>query len=288
MVKRMLLATAALLATLPGFAYQISSLNDVGEMADQASLVFRGEVIDVDYRDSRATKTDAALPHTFVTFRVTEVLHGVAPGETITLRFLGGRGASGRVMFVSGQPMFDVGDEDVLFVKDNGTEECPLVACGNGRIRMIDGMAYSDDGRSLRRAPDGSIRRGKSEALDAVDSFRIGDQMYRRKRGGDRTMDEGGGAPPATLAPAGEHLDGQALTAELTDRIHNRIPNDPYGLNKRARSVNPNAAFDKRASSPTALPEPVTSRKLMRITNPADQAEMNAVQRSRGNPVLSR
>lgn len=286
-MTRMLLVAAAMIAALPSLAYQISRVNELGEMAEAANLVFRGEVVDVQYRDSQATKAQGALPHTFVTFNVREVLHGSNPGETLTLRFLGGRNPSGQVLFISGQPMFDIGDEDILFVEGNGTNECPLVGCSNGRIRMIEGMAYTDDGKSLRRSKAGTIVQGRTEALAAVDSFTIGEQTYHRRHGDTATMDEGtNGGPLRRVSKTDVHLDTQALTGTITNKIRSRLPNDPYGARKRVRTVDINRSFVKQASAPTALPEPVMNKRAIRATNEQERAELRALKRNGGNPVL--
>ena len=285
-MKRILIAAAALVAALPGLAYQIAKPQAFDKMAESANLVFRGEVIKLAYRDSTGTKDQGPVPHTFVTFKVREVLHGNVSGDTLTLRFLGGRNAAGQVLFVSGQPMFDIGDEDVLFVKGNGTAECPLIGCSNGRIRMINGMAYTDNGKSLRRDANGALTHGRVEELDAVNSFRIGEQLYQRKRGGNRSMDDQDHAPQQQF-DRGAHLDAQAFTSDLTERLRARLPQDPFGARKQARSADINRAFVKAPAQPIALKEPARD-VLPRARTRAERIEQDALIRNNGNPVIDR
>src|SRR5262245_51085667 len=63
----------------------------LAKMTGQADLVFRGVVVRVEYALSSPSEPgEPALPHTFVTYRVDEVLHGKVSGPSLTLRFLGG------------------------------------------------------------------------------------------------------------------------------------------------------------------------------------------------------
>ena len=91
MKKKLLFATAGTLIAVQAFAYQPSGNYDMRKMSEEANLVFRGTVVEVDYRESRAKGAARSLPHTFVTFEVEEVLHGDLNRRQFTLRFLGGK-----------------------------------------------------------------------------------------------------------------------------------------------------------------------------------------------------
>lgn len=71
---------------------------------------------------------------TFVTFKVDDALKG-DPGSSYTIRMLGGT-VDGRTMEVTDAPKFAVGDHDVLFVENNGSQFIPLVGIQHGRFRI--------------------------------------------------------------------------------------------------------------------------------------------------------
>src|SRR5262245_43894094 len=118
----------------------------IQQLVKEAELIFEGVVTAVEYRVSDvATPDHVALPHTFVTFEIAQTLKGGAvPAHSITLRFQGGPDGKGNAMMVSGVPLFDVGNRDVLFVRGNGAELCPLVGWDQGRFRVIGDSVYTD------------------------------------------------------------------------------------------------------------------------------------------------
>ena len=73
------------------------------------------------------------MPYTFVTYKVTKVMQGSA-GRSLTLRFAGGADGRGGFVDVTGVPTFEVGDDDILFVKGNGSDGCPA---GRMRVRSL-------------------------------------------------------------------------------------------------------------------------------------------------------
>lgn len=134
------------------------------QLLEQADLVFAGVVVSVETRSSSVLESgDVVLPHSFVTFRIEELVKGKSSaGDTITLRFLGGHDDSGRVLTVAGIPHFEIGDRDVLFVQKNGERMCPLLGWDHGRVRLVNGEVYDALGQELWLAPDGNFVRGPS------------------------------------------------------------------------------------------------------------------------------
>jgi hypothetical protein len=134
----------------------------LGRLAADAELVFRGEVTAVRFRLSDGDpETHSRVPHSWITYRIDEIYRGTYQAPTITLRFMGGAtGIDGRVLRLSGMPMFKAGDIDLLFVRGNGASVCPLVACAAGRYRIAEGQVFSDGGRAVRLAADGRIASG--------------------------------------------------------------------------------------------------------------------------------
>ena len=143
-----------------------------------AELVFRGTVQSVQYRMSEPDPGQPqALPHTFVTFEVEEVMKGAVEGGTITLRFLGGSAGGDAFMLAAEQPLFDVGDRDILLVRDPLESECPLVGCAAGRFRFIDGLVVDEQGRRIQVRDDASLAVGPAMVLEDVDTHYMGDSM---------------------------------------------------------------------------------------------------------------
>src|SRR5207244_9004403 len=70
----------------------------------------------------------------YVPVRVEEAIKG-NPGASVTLRMLGGT-VGAETMEVADAPKFKVGDRDILFVENNGTQFVPLVGIMHGRFRV--------------------------------------------------------------------------------------------------------------------------------------------------------
>jgi hypothetical protein len=136
----------------------------------EADLVMHGTVRYIDYVMSEPSEeSPTALPHTFVTYRVQDVIKGKVTDDYITLRFIGGLDrATLRFLGMSEAPMFDVGDEDILFIKDNGSRQCPLVKGRQGRLRVIKQQVYTDGGREIALNSESKLSHGKSHRFFEV------------------------------------------------------------------------------------------------------------------------
>jgi len=102
------------------------------ELVNRAEVIFQGTVTDV-----RSQWTGEGAQHrieSYVTFRVEDAMKG-APGESYTLRMLGGT-VDGETMEVSDSPKFKIGDRDVIFVENNGSQFIPLVGIMHGRFHV--------------------------------------------------------------------------------------------------------------------------------------------------------
>src|SRR5262245_59646830 len=99
------------------------------ELVARASLIFRGEVIDL----RSEWQYDETGRHivTIVTFRVRSVLKG-AQSDTIRLEFLGGT-IGEETLRVADSPQFSIGDRDILFVHDRDRPVSPIVGSAPGR-----------------------------------------------------------------------------------------------------------------------------------------------------------
>ena len=128
-------------------AMEGNDLTDLESLVDQSSLIFVGYVVEVDYRMSQPrSKDEVSLPHTIVTYEIDETLYGEPVGDFFAMRFEGGSDGRGGFLHVSNVPLFQVGDEDLLFVSGNGEDGCPLVMCEWGRYRISNGDTYNTRG----------------------------------------------------------------------------------------------------------------------------------------------
>jgi hypothetical protein len=126
-----------LLALIPVLVQPVSATTVVpptfNELVSQAEVIVQAEV--TAKRCEFTPVGDGNVIHTYVTLTVLKQIKGVSPA-TIELRLLGGEiGNEG--MMVEGVPEFEVGDRDVLFIENNGSQYCPLVAVMHGRYPVV-------------------------------------------------------------------------------------------------------------------------------------------------------
>ena len=103
------------------------------ELVSRAQVIFEGEVTGLHSQWIGEGAQHRIV--TFVTFKVDDVLKGDA-GTTYSMRMLGGT-VDGRTMEVTDAPKFKVGDHDLLFVENNGSQFIPLVGIQHGRFRIL-------------------------------------------------------------------------------------------------------------------------------------------------------
>lgn len=102
------------------------------DLVSRAEMIIQGSVTDV-----RSEWTgEGAQRHimSYVTVKVEDAIKG-NPGASVTLRMLGGT-VGAETMQVSDAPKFKVGDRDILFVENNGTQFIPLVGIMHGRFKV--------------------------------------------------------------------------------------------------------------------------------------------------------
>ncbi|MDH5232492.1 MAG: hypothetical protein OEZ58_07580 [Gammaproteobacteria bacterium] len=252
MQKFIPLLAGGLLLAAQAQAHHVLNNFDIGEMAQQADSVFRGTVVDVSYASSNPVKGQGAIPHTFVTFTVDEVLHGTAETDrdnTYTLRFIGGQNNKG-VMWVDQLPKFNIGDEDILFVKGNGEAQCPLVECANGRFRIVDGMMHNEYGQAIVEDAKGRMTLGAVNERIKFAQHKIGKQTLQKRTHYVNGFDGKGNDVdiPRPEAAKVTMYDAGSFIANSHQQIHKKMPNDPLGVNKRAVNVNKTKAFELRMS----------------------------------------
>src|SRR3954471_23265600 len=102
------------------------------ELVTKAEMIFEGTVT-----GSRSEWTgEGSNRHivTYISFKIEDAIKG-APGSDYTIRMFGGT-VDGQTMEVSDAPRFKVGDRDILFVENNGTQFIPLVGIMHGRFHV--------------------------------------------------------------------------------------------------------------------------------------------------------
>lgn len=247
------------------------------QLASEAELVFEGEVVAVDYSMSDAGRGLDALPHTFVTYQIDRLFKGDSElGDLIVLRFQGGPvPGSDLAMMVAGMPTFDVGDRDVLFVRDNGRAIAPLVGWGQGRFRIVDGIVYSDEGRELSLNREDRFVFGAAQPLTEVLTHQMGDVELRF-------------AEPSqgrTFTPSTE---SRRMTAEEFARAIDRLiattnrPEELVALTPQP-SADPALPFRVAASSPMSAPAVQDAAPSLR--GEADAVEEQLVEERLRQPV---
>lgn len=184
----------AFLVTRPLSATTILPLTDQ-ELVKKTDLIFQGVVVRIDNRRSRfRTASEAAVPHTFVTFRVERILKGKHTGQSnlFTLRFLGGPdSAARRFMRVEGCPDFDIGERVVLFVRRNERSPCPIAGWSQGRFRIINGEIFSDTGREVWFSPAGLLAFGPEHNLREVRTHHRGGNIFAYRVDGGGSSEGG-------------------------------------------------------------------------------------------------
>lgn len=256
---------------------------DERTQAARADLVFVGTVADVRYGLSGEKDDAQRVPHTFVTYNVENVLHGEADGKQITLRFIGGRGDKARFLTVSGQPLFDLNDRDLLMVAENGISGCPLVDCSDGRYRLIQGKVFSEEGQAIELDAKGSLMRAGFFDLPEVMTHKVSQTTMRLVD----QFEQGEERVEFSKSAGGAHIDD----AQLIERVQNIA----RALGKATPGTFRSAAADKAFSvsfEVTAAPEVSAeavnadgaARSMARTAQ--ERAEEAAVRASGGNPAI--
>lgn len=213
---RFILGSLVALWSGAGFATSIPLPRTVSHAIGEADLVFHGQVIAIAYASSAPTHHEpTGIPHTFVTYRIHRVLHGDPRTDEVTLRFLGGYDRTDDTYLVASvAPQFDLGDEDVLFVRDNGRSGCPLVSNYGGRFRIVDGQVYSESGQAVVLEADGTIRTGGRYDLPEVLTTRVEGETFLSN------FDPEALPRPSDASSRDELVEGIALAARGVPRPH--------------------------------------------------------------------
>lgn len=265
-----------------------------------SDFAFQGVVTKVEYASS---SNQRPIPHTFVTFKVEKALKGSSQPDFVTLRFVGGTDGKGNFLTVSGVPLFDIGDRDIIFAKGNGEASCPLVKCGSGRLRVIENKVFTDDGKPLAINSKGVLFEGKPISLPEVLTNKIGDVTIK-----DIFVSEGGtevgnpnkldGSPSAVKETNIPNSLAAVQTLQL-GQVQSLIQSRIVELSQtRQLIVPPNVAFkvDSKAAFSVPEPKPVAPARIaLPQSNPSlsipknesEKRELEQLRKNGGNPVFT-
>lgn len=139
------------------------------ELVDQAQVIFEGNVSDVKSQWIGEGAERAIV--SYVTFKVDDSVKGNA-GQTYTIRMLGGT-VGDETMEVADAPRFHIGDKDILFVQNNGSQFVPLVGIMHGRFHVRRNTAGAEVITDDKEKPVRNLKRlgrESSVAASAEDS----------------------------------------------------------------------------------------------------------------------
>ena len=149
---------------------------------NESEFIFDGTLKKISYQNSAE-----GIPHTFAQYAVNEIIKGQYYSDTITLRFVGGyfdNDTREKHLTVSNSPVLELNENAILLVRENGTADCPLVACERGRFRIVDGSVVTaadtaitiDDKKNL-------VYLSRSTRKTSVDKTRSAEKFSQHLRG---------------------------------------------------------------------------------------------------------
>lgn len=268
------LATSASASTLPTVTTR--------DRIVQSDLVFEGVVLSVEHRLAQVSSPDqVAIPHTFVTLSIARSFKGGSTaGDRITLRFRGGPDGKGRVLRVPGIPQFRSGDREILFVRDNGADICPLVGWEQSRLRVIRGEIYDEQGREVWLAPSGDFVFGEV----AID---VDDDAYRPLVAEAAASAPGEQGHESFVPPAGSRKpDAAGFDLLLEQAVISMASQGDLGKPALATSLNVDAPFSvdpQLAVDAPAIPGTRTGPLFRGEFDPREAALLRQAMKRRGN-----
>ncbi len=140
---------------------------DFDHLVRRAQVIFEGNVTAIQSQWIGEGTEHRIV--TYVTFKVDDALKGDV-GSSYTIRMLGGT-VDGKTMTVTDAPKFVVGDHDLLFVENNGSQFIPLVGISHGRVRIEKDKSGSD-----------MLVTGENQPLADVNQLGVDEEKVARNR----------------------------------------------------------------------------------------------------------
>lgn len=143
----------------------ISIKNSLVGRLSLSPFAFKGLVRKIDYSQS-VGKDNSVWPMAYVTFDIQDWLKGKSSQSSVVLAIPFGPLPDGSVLRASGVPIFQEGDNIVMFLDKNGTEANPV---SDENILFIhEDNVYTRESHPLLQSLDQNIFLGKSEHLDSI------------------------------------------------------------------------------------------------------------------------
>ena len=127
---------AAISMSLSGFNLSATTIlgMDIDEIANQAELIFEGEVLVRETRQNNNT----GIINTYVTFQIYDIVKGEFNGDSIELKFMGGTFQE-QTVHVSGLTIPSEGEHGIYFVESLNLDLInPLLGWSQGHFIIID------------------------------------------------------------------------------------------------------------------------------------------------------
>jgi hypothetical protein len=135
------------------------------QLVTQAEVIFQGSVTDI--RSQWVGEGADRHIVSYISFKVEDSLKG-NPGQSYTIRMFGGT-VGDQAMAISDAPQFTVGDRDILFVENNGSQVVPLVGIMHGRFHLQRNQSGQDVVTSNEGKPIKNVARlGSMDAETAA------------------------------------------------------------------------------------------------------------------------
>ena len=130
------LFAAAISMSISGFNLSATTIlgMDIDEIANQAELIFEGEVLVRETRQNNNT----GIINTYVTFQIYDIVKGEFNGDSIELKFMGGT-FQGQTVHVSGLTIPSEGEHGIYFVESLNLDLInPLLGWSQGHFIIIE------------------------------------------------------------------------------------------------------------------------------------------------------
>lgn len=241
-----ILSLALTMVITPTHASHADGTN-TSELVYNADLIFEGKVVNVEYRTSDILKADdVAMPHTYVTYEITRNFKGrSSEDKSITLRFRGGPDDAGNTLIIPGVPLFQAGDQDIVFVRGNGVEISPVVGGNFGRFRISKDAVHSDAWQEIWLLNNSQLDQGKFNEEKKSVTHRIGVHEFTFE-----TENTAEWTPPADA----KRLTPAQFRKFLGDSINQHYTPQALSTLRAARSVPVHEPFSVGKAKPLAAP----------------------------------
>lgn len=267
-------------------AHDKKSKFNINDAVRGGEFVVLAKVTDISYAISKGDNSAEMLPHTFVTYQILKVIKGNPRqgNDKFTLRFLGGRGEQSSFLHPSNYPLFDIGDEDVLFIKGNTKAACPLYNCATGRFRAIQGAMYNEKGQQVVRTRGNAVDFGKFHSLPDIMTHKVSQTTLFLKEG----PSDSEGKPEPDL-PIGNQFTRDAFVSFVEGKIKRAFPPDVLDKWPKIPSADPRMPFvvkpvrELRGRARTDVPyKPIVP------PSESDRFEESEFGKNQGNPVIKK